>query len=72
MWTIFQVIIEFVTILLLFPMFFFFLFFFFFFFFDFEACEILATQTQMEPVSLASHGKALTTGPLGRSLVTVS
>ena len=38
------------------------------FFFEFEACEIGATQPQIEPASLALEGKVLTTGPLGKSL----
>ena len=69
MWTIFEVIIELATILLLFPMFFSSAsFFFFLFVFEFEACETGATQPQIEPASLALEGKVLTTGPLGKSL----
>ena len=40
----------------------------FVFFFEFEACEIGATQPQIEPASLALEGKVLTAGPLGKSL----
>ena len=59
MWTIFKIIIEFVTILLLLFM---------FWFFGHETCGILVLQPGNEPTLPALEPKALTTGPPGMSL----
>ena len=59
MWTIFNVFIEFVTILLLFYV---------FGFFGGEACGILAPLLGIEPTLPALEGEVLTTGPPGKSL----
>ena len=58
MWTIFEVFIEFVTILLLM----------FMLFVDPEACGILVLRSGTESVTLALKGGVLTTGPPGESL----
>ena len=55
MWTIFKVVIEFVTILLLFYV----------FYFGHKAWGILAPWVGIEPVSPVLEGKVLTTGPPG-------
>ena len=62
MWTIFELFIEFVTILLLFYV---------LVFFGSEACGILAPRPGIEPVPPALEGKVLTTGPPGKSLVCI-
>ena len=54
-WIIFKVFIEFVTISFL-------------LFFGREACEILATQPEMEPFGPAPEGEVLTSGPPGKAL----
>ena len=57
MWTIFQVFIEFVTILLRFM----------FWFFGHEACGILSPLPGIKPSPPALEGEVLTTGPPGKS-----
>ena len=58
MWTIFKVLIEFVTILLLFYV----------LFFGPEACGLLTPRPGIEPTPAALEGEVLTTGPPGKSL----
>ena len=59
MWTIFEVFIEFVTILLLFFM---------FWIFGQEACGILVPWPGIRPTPPALESEVLTTGPPGKSL----
>ena len=60
MWIILKVLIEFVTILLLF----------YGLDFCFEACRILAPQPGIESTPPALEGEVLTTGPKGKPLTT--
>ena len=60
MWTIFNVFIESVTILLLFYV---------LGFFGRKACGILAPRPGIEPAALAMEGEVLTTGPPGKSQI---
>ena len=60
MWTIFKVLIESVTILLLFYV---------FRVFAHKACGILAPRPEIEPTPPALEGEVLTTGPPGKSLL---
>ena len=54
-----KILIEFVTILLLFSM---------FWFFDHKACGILVPQPGIKPTAPALEGEVLTAGPPGKSL----
>ena len=60
-WTIFEIFIEFVTILFLFYVL-------FFFFFGHDTCGLLAPWPRIEPVPSALEGEVLTTGTSGKSL----
>ena len=65
MWTVFKGFIDFVTVLLplyIYVFFFVFFCFFLFLFFSQEACEILAPQPGIEPLTSALEGKVVTTG----------
>lgn len=57
MWTIYKVFIEFVTCCFCVIL----------WFFGQEVCEILTPQLRIEPAPPALEGKALTSGPLGKS-----
>ena len=59
MWTLFNVFIELVAILLLFYV---------LFFFCHEVCGVLAFSSEIEPTPLALEDEVLTTGKSGKSL----